>query len=122
MVEEIQGGGTVDQVMQRLLSESAPNPIHALGNTTELEPILAVAANDIASSSVPMVDNVGEDEGDDGPSTEGKVEEERDIEMEDELADGLAKVDAMSDYDIEVTKEGEAINEYLALLDSAGKS
>lgn len=122
VVEAIQGGGTVDQVMQRLLSESAPNPIHALGNTMGLEPIPAVAANDIASSSVPTVDNIGEDEGDDGPSIEGKVEEERDIEMEDELADGLAKVDAMSDYDIEVTKEGEAINEYLALLDSAGKS
>ena len=121
MVEAIQGGGTVDQVMQRLLSESAPNPIHALGNTMGLEPFPAVAANDIASSSVPTVDDVGEDEGDDGPSTEGKVEEERDIEVEDELADGLAKVDAMSDYDIEVTKEGEAINEYLALLDSAGK-
>ena len=58
------------------------------------------------------------------PSIDGGVEEgpsaqkmeDRDVEMEDELTGELQKADAFSDYDIEVTKEGEAINEYLALL------
>ncbi|KAK4420125.1 hypothetical protein Salat_2425400 [Sesamum alatum] len=44
---------------------------------------------------------------------------ERDVEMEDQLTEGLQNADAYSDYDIEVTKEGEAIIEYLALLSSA---
>ncbi|KAL6577281.1 hypothetical protein OROMI_011557 [Orobanche minor] len=45
--------------------------------------------------------------------------EERDLEMEDELTGELENADAYSDYDLEVTKEGEAIHEYLALLSSA---
>ncbi|PIN20323.1 hypothetical protein CDL12_07003 [Handroanthus impetiginosus] len=43
----------------------------------------------------------------------------RDVEMEDEITEELQNADAYSDYDIEVTKEGEAIAEYLALLSSA---
>lgn len=122
VVEAFHSGGTVDQVMHRLLSQAAPNSTDALNSNAGSGSIAAVAANDVASSSASTVDNVGEDNGDDGdPSTAGKVEEERDIEMEDELANGLSRVDAMSDYDIEVSKEGEAINEYLALLNLAGK-
>ncbi|TMW90256.1 hypothetical protein EJD97_016005 [Solanum chilense] len=49
-----------------------------------------------------------------GPS-QNKVET-RDVEMEDEITGELLKGDAYSDYDIEVTEEGEAINEYLALV------
>ncbi|XP_049413480.1 uncharacterized protein LOC125876348 [Solanum stenotomum] len=49
-----------------------------------------------------------------GPS-HNKVET-RDVEMEDEITGELLKGDAYSDYDIEVTEEGEAINEYLALI------
>ncbi|XP_047310524.1 NEDD8 ultimate buster 1 [Impatiens glandulifera] len=44
---------------------------------------------------------------------------ERDVEMEDELTEELQRVDPFSDYDIEFTKEGEAISEYLALLSSS---
>jgi hypothetical protein len=40
--------------------------------------------------------------------------------MEDEIADELTRGDALSDYNIDVTQEGDAINEYLALLDSGG--
>lgn len=46
------------------------------------------------------------------------VEEVRDVEMEEELTEELQNTDAYSDYDIQITKEGEAINEYLALLAS----
>lgn len=49
-----------------------------------------------------------------GPS-HNKVEE-RDVEMEDAITGELLRGDAYSDYDIEVTEEGEAINEYLALV------
>ncbi|GAB4828208.1 hypothetical protein Ancab_035123 [Ancistrocladus abbreviatus] len=52
-----------------------------------------------------------------GASSSDKVEN-RDIEMEKELANDLDGGDAFSDYDIDVTREVEAINEYLALLDS----
>ncbi|KAG6411567.1 hypothetical protein SASPL_129650 [Salvia splendens] len=54
-----------------------------------------------------------------GSSTQPEPAEERDVEMEDELTGELGNADAYSDYDIEVTKEGEAINEYLALISSA---
>ncbi|KAL3535940.1 hypothetical protein ACH5RR_004401 [Cinchona calisaya] len=52
-----------------------------------------------------------------GPSNQDE-DEHRDVEMEDELTTGLQSTDAFSDYDIDVTKEGEAINEYLTLLNS----
>ncbi|KAJ0984792.1 hypothetical protein J5N97_003148 [Dioscorea zingiberensis] len=42
---------------------------------------------------------------------------QRDEEMEDEIAKELTG-DVLADYDIDVTKEGEAIKEYLALLES----
>ncbi|KAL3511245.1 hypothetical protein ACH5RR_030646 [Cinchona calisaya] len=42
----------------------------------------------------------------------------RDVEMEDELTSGLERKDVFSDYDIDVSKEGEAIKEYLNLLSS----
>ncbi|XP_049359722.1 uncharacterized protein LOC125824395 [Solanum verrucosum] len=51
----------------------------------------------------------------DGGPSHNKVET-RDVEMEDEITGELLKGDAYSDYDIEVTEEGEAINEYLALM------
>ncbi|KAL0903388.1 hypothetical protein M5K25_027764 [Dendrobium thyrsiflorum] len=48
----------------------------------------------------------------------GSPKEDRDEEMEDVLAKGLTG-DAYADYDLDVSKEGEAIAEYLALLESA---
>ncbi|XP_062078224.1 uncharacterized protein LOC133782832 [Humulus lupulus] len=121
-IEAVQAGGTIEEAMLRLLSQSASVPTDAAAdNNTESAPIPPVASDAFASPSVPFTDNIVEEDDDDGgPSTAGKAEE-RDAEMEDMLADGLAKVDALSDYDIEVTKEGEAITEYLAMLDSAGK-
>lgn len=44
-------------------------------------------------------------------------EEERDAEMEDELANEL-RGDPLADYDIDVTKEGDALSEYATLLSS----
>ncbi|KAL9266341.1 NEDD8 ultimate buster 1-like protein [Drosera capensis] len=41
----------------------------------------------------------------------------RDLEMEKQLAHDIDGVDAVSDYDLDVSREAEAIAEYLALLD-----
>ncbi|GAB2238016.1 hypothetical protein Droror1_Dr00015918 [Drosera rotundifolia] len=43
----------------------------------------------------------------------------RDLEMEKQLAHDIDRVDAVSDYDLDVTREAEAVAEYLALLDSS---
>ncbi|KAJ6830465.1 NEDD8 ultimate buster 1 [Iris pallida] len=48
-------------------------------------------------------------------------ENDRDDEMENEIAKELRQ-DAMADYDIEVSKEGDAIAEYLSLLESTANS
>lgn len=49
-------------------------------------------------------------------------EEERDLEVEGDIADEIAKVDALSAYDINLDKEVEAINEYLVMLDASQDS
>ncbi|KAJ3677256.1 hypothetical protein LUZ60_002980 [Juncus effusus] len=54
-------------------------------------------------------------------ATEDGLEIERDAEMEDELASEL-RGDALEDYDLDVAKEGEAICEYLSLMDSVESS
>jgi hypothetical protein len=44
--------------------------------------------------------------------------DERDVEMEDELSADIANGDAFTDYDIEVNIEGEAITEYLSMIET----
>ncbi|XP_022732035.1 NEDD8 ultimate buster 1-like isoform X2 [Durio zibethinus] len=106
VVAAVQAGETVEQTMSRLMSESEPFPtVDANSNGNP-----ASEPNNVNSDSVSDNDPV------EGPSTAG--EEERDVEMEDELARDIGNADALSDYDIEVTKEGEAIHEYLTLLAS----
>lgn len=110
----------MEQVMNQLLTQSASKPEDTTCNDALPKPVHPpIATNEDAGSSVSMQTNEDEDSNGD-PSTASKLEE-RDAEMEDELADELAKTDAFSDYDIEITKEGEAIHEYLSLLDSSGK-
>lgn len=103
----------MEQAMHLLLSQSESNPSVAANSNLESEPNPTISADNSVTSSIPIIPDAG------GPSTASEVEE-RDVEMEDELADELAKGDALTDYDIEVTKEGEAISEYLAILESAG--
>ncbi|KAK5811573.1 NEDD8 ultimate buster 1 [Gossypium arboreum] len=99
VVVVVQAGETMEQTMSRLLSEF--DPLQAFEANSSGNP--ASEASNLNPDSV------------EGPST---ADEERDVEMEDELARDIGKADALSDYDIEVTKEGEAIQEYLALLAS----
>ncbi|KAB1208937.1 NEDD8 ultimate buster 1 [Morella rubra] len=120
VVAALQAGGTMEEAMHQLLSQSESNPLVAGNSNPESEPNPIISADNSTTSSVPILPDASSDSNDvGGPSTTSEVEE-RDAEMEDELAGELAKGDALADYDIEVTKEGEAINEYLALLESGG--
>ncbi|KAG5226039.1 NEDD8 ultimate buster [Salix suchowensis] len=115
VIGAVQAGGSLEQAMHQLLA-------HPRADTT-------VDAENSANASAPdstptdlAPDNLDPDALDidhinEGPSAAEL--EQRDVAMEGEIADELARGDALSDYDIEVAKEGEAINEYLALLVSA---
>ncbi|KAK0572139.1 hypothetical protein LWI29_026718 [Acer saccharum] len=107
VVEASRAGGSIEQIMHRLLSQTAPNTSSAANNPESS----SITTNNVGPSSSNDNENVV------GESTTGEIEE-RDVEMEDELACELTG-DVFADYDIEVSKEGEAINEYLALIDSA---
>lgn len=111
--------GSEEQALNYLVGQPNQNAANAVGG---------------ANPSVPQPDthgtnSLGADLDDGGSNAEGSGGgpssqndppiEERDMEMEDELTEELQNADAYSDYDIEVTKEGEAVNEYLALLNSA---
>lgn len=99
--------------MNELLAQQGQTPTAAADNIPSFDftPSSSVEGRESPSSASP----------DEGDSPSGSREgEERDFEMENELVEELDRGDAFSDYDIDdVTKEGEALNEYLALLDSA---
>lgn len=113
VVPAVRAFGTKEEVLRHLLAQIAPDPSEAAKGSTSTSVSEPSYAN--PSTLIPNEDMVGE-----GPSTVSEVK--RDVEMEDELAEELRKGDAYSDYDIEVTKEGEAINEYLALLISGANN
>lgn len=121
VVTAFEAGGTIEQVLERLTAPET-DPTSVAGNTHPKENSTA-ALHGGASSSAPLPDNVNSDildmmnEAED-PSTYSETAE-RDVEMEDELSADIAKSDALADYDIEVNVEGEAISEYLALVESA---
>ena len=118
MVAAFEAGGTIEQVIQRLTVQPEADPI----STAEANSTAAPLGG--ASSSAPLPDNVVSDILDqmndaEGPSDLNKAEE-RDVEMEDELSAEIERADALADYDIEVIIEGEAITEYLALVEAGG--
>ncbi|KAE9604557.1 hypothetical protein Lal_00010829 [Lupinus albus] len=113
VVAAFQTGGSLETVLQILteqpeadLAPAADNMQPAVNSTT--------APQDGASSSATLPDNVSADIPDLMHNVEG-----RDVEMEEELSEDIANADALDDYDIEVNIEGEAITEYLNLVDSA---
>lgn len=116
VVEAVQAGGSMNQAMQQLLTQSRSNPTDPTNNNTS-SPGLTLTNDALEGFGE---DHMSDDNDVGGPSVSHI--EQRDAEMEDEITNEIAKGDGLSDYDIEVTKEGEAINEYLALLDSVGSS
>ncbi|XP_022938166.1 NEDD8 ultimate buster 1 [Cucurbita moschata] len=113
-IAAFQAGGSLEQAVNLL---SLPDTKSTVDGQPDSVP--TVSASEYASSSISNIEEIQDmldnfDNGE-GPST---VEENRDSEMESELARELDGASAVSDYDMDVTKEGEAITEYLALLDS----
>ncbi|XP_042506957.1 NEDD8 ultimate buster 1-like [Macadamia integrifolia] len=107
VVEAVRAFGTKELALNQLMGEPVSDP--------------TVSNNDGIASAAPLNDNMGSSSSlNSEDATPGIDEQERDVEMEDTLVQELTG-DALADYDIEVTKEGEAISEYLALLTSIGK-
>ncbi|XP_058753439.1 uncharacterized protein LOC131626621 [Vicia villosa] len=104
----------LDEVLQRLTAQPAAENMPPQVNSI-------AASHGSASSSNPLPDNVSSDILDLMNEVEDhKKAESRDVEMEDELSADIANGDAFADYDIEVNIEGEAITEYLSMVESAG--
>nr|XP_043626745.1 NEDD8 ultimate buster 1 [Erigeron canadensis] len=105
--------GTEELALNNLVEQSAQG-----GNAPVAGPVVDNSAGSssgsvgVGSSSAAaneMISNDGDISGFDDKM-------ERDVEMEDELTEDLQTEDAFSDYDMELTREGEAIEEYLALV------
>lgn len=109
VVEALRNSVTKEEALNILTSQAPGNA------STDSAPPTQLHNNEGSSSDLNNVDATG------GSSSSGvneNTEEIRDVEMEHVLAHELTG-DPYEDYDIEVTKEGEAVTEYLALLASA---
>ncbi|CAG7883183.1 unnamed protein product [Brassica rapa] len=117
-------GGKREDIIQRLLSSPAANPVNpgtasASGSAfTENGGATSSTNNEIVAEAE---DAEMEDDTADEIASNGE-EEGRDLEIEGDIADEIAKVDALSAYDINLDKEVEAINEYLVMLDASQDS
>ncbi|KAJ6992517.1 NEDD8 ultimate buster 1-like isoform X1 [Populus alba x Populus x berolinensis] len=132
VIGAVQAGGSLEQVMHQLLTHPQANTTAAADDSSNAHDFsgnnnastdLNVNDNACAPDSTPTnpaVENLSPDTLGIDNSNEGPSAEQRDLEMEDEIADELTRGDALSDYNIDVTREGDSINEYLALLDSGG--
>lgn len=119
MVAAFEAGDTLEKVLQRLTAQPVTGPATAAGNPQANS--TAAPNGGGSSSSNPLTDSVSSDILDLMNEVEDHSKaEERDVEMEDELSADIAEADPLADYDIEVNIEGEAITEYLSLIESAG--
>ncbi|KAG7636106.1 putative UV excision repair protein Rad23 [Arabidopsis thaliana] len=124
----LEAGGSREDIIQRLLSASVANP----GTTTTSVINATSSTNNVGAESSgfgggaeqdsEMKDETTDDIANRASTSSDGMEEERDSEIEDEIADEIARVDALSAYDINLDKEIEAINEYLAMLDASQES
>ncbi|GKD61060.1 hypothetical protein Tco_1298569, partial [Tanacetum coccineum] len=116
VVAAVRAYGTEELALNHLLEQ----------NPNENQVLTAPVADNVTA---PVADNVGSTSGvgegsssaanettQNGDPSGFKDEMDRDVEMEDELTEDLQSEDAFSDYDVELTRESEAIDEYLALV------
>ncbi|KAA8522942.1 hypothetical protein F0562_009365 [Nyssa sinensis] len=126
VVAAVQTFGTKKRALNHLLAPLDANPTVAVPNNDGAVTLNAGAGAGAGAGADPGgPSGVHEDlntEDSIGDQSSVNEAEDRDVEMEDALTEELQRGDAFSDYDIEVTKEGEAINEYLAILASAENS
>lgn len=114
MIAAFEEDGGLDKILQRLTAQPEAENIQPQVNST-------VASHGSASSSNPLPDNISSDIlGLMNEVEDHKKAEARDVEMEDELSADIANGDAFTDYDIEVNIEGDAITEYMSMIESAG--
>ncbi|CAL9102521.1 unnamed protein product [Musa textilis] len=104
VMDAVQLSRTKDDALEPLAGAHSENNQHAIRSQTTDD---QEGPSAVADSHNQMDKGVGQE----------SPKYQRDEVMEDELAKKLTG-DPLVDYDIEVTKEGEAIAEYLALLDS----
>ncbi|KAF9613800.1 hypothetical protein IFM89_011969 [Coptis chinensis] len=124
----VRATGSHERALNLLTAGPGPNPtvaVHGSVSSADSEQnsqssdTSSEAENTVSSDTPNNVDGMqGLSDGMEGPSGINRMEA-RDIEMENAIASELTG-DAFADYDIEVTVEGEAITEYLALLASTG--
>ncbi|GKA25647.1 NEDD8 ultimate buster 1 [Tanacetum coccineum] len=116
VVAAVRAYGTEELALNHLLEQ----------NPNENQVLTAPVADNVTA---PVADNVGSTSGvgegsssaanettQNGDPSGFKDEMDRDVEMEEELTEDLQSEDAFSDYDVELTRESEAIDEYLALV------
>ncbi|XP_052183356.1 uncharacterized protein LOC127795614 [Diospyros lotus] len=115
VVAAVEEFGTRERALNHLLGQ-ADLPAAGGGNASSAGSNILSNENGVEATSG-VTELASGDEAVDGPS---RVKIERDVEMENELTGGLQSTDAFSDYDMDVTKEGEAISVYLTMLASAG--
>ncbi|XP_074274025.1 uncharacterized protein LOC141597457 [Silene latifolia] len=109
--------GTTTQALEELLAQVGQDVSENMRDAFDPAVATSSGVDAVATSSGIDAGSGGESSGgNDSPSTSSNG---RDVEIEEELANALSREDAFSDYDIDITKEAEALNEYLALLDSA---
>ncbi|KAD6795009.1 hypothetical protein R6Q59_021083 [Mikania micrantha] len=123
---------TSDATIEKLVSLGFPREavVAAVGafETEELalNHLLELSATTVSAPPTgPVAEHVGSSSGSGSSDAASKTvlndgdlahEMERDVEMEDEITGDLQSEDAFSDYDMELTRESEAIEEYLALV------
>ncbi|CAN8270762.1 unnamed protein product [Cochlearia groenlandica] len=133
----LQSGGNREDIIQRLLSSPASNPgtASASDSCSTTTTFTGNGVNGASRTNNETIDGGRTEAEQDtemrdetttdgesrnrGSTTSGEEEEEddRDSEIEEEIAKDIAKVDALSAYDINLGREIEAINEYLSLMD-----
>ncbi|KAK2450621.1 NEDD8 ultimate buster [Trifolium repens] len=113
VVAAFEEGGNLEEVLQRLTAQPLAENMQPQVNST------AASDGSGSSSSNPLPETVSSDIQDLMNEVEdhNKIDE-RDVEMEDELSADIANGDAFTDYDIEVNIEGEAITEYLSMIET----
>lgn len=99
----------------RQLGQPLPNDGNPLSVDAATEGTLGAAAADDDDAAAAAAAAAAD--ADASAAAAESPENDRDEEMENEIARELTQ-DAMADYDIEVSKEGDAIAEYLSLLES----
>lgn len=119
VAEAIRQFGTREKALNFLLAQPNQTTTDAANANTSTQAGTVSGLEGGSASSLEDsggLDALGTAEESNGCPPSNQKEVDRDVEMENALTLGLESADAFSDYDIDVAKEGEAITEYLALV------